>query len=320
MHAKISHPDLHLVFPVPNVKVSSEGDQDKEQKEASSDHFLKEWKSAVNNNPFLDLEEWSTSIEFEKKAIQIAARESEIISRKLWLTPYEAKTKVMIIWYAEEMNASSANKLLKIFEEPPSDTVIILVAENRDKLLPTILSRVQQVRFSLPDFDSLTEFIRYAKPEESEPEKISRLAQGNPNLALKILSGNSREILSSKRIMEWLRLCYKPDPLAIGKLTEELNTAGKQAQKTFFTQALTYIRSAVLLQLQLRQLVFLPDEEMQFCSNFSKTIHPSSAEKMIEVIQNGFRSVEGNGNLKLVILDTTYQMNRCFTIPAKPAA
>ncbi len=320
MHNKISHPDLHLVFPVPNVKVSGENDQDKDQKDATSDHFVKEWKSAVMNNPFLDLEEWSTSIEFEKKTIQISARESEVISRKLFLTSYEAKSKIMVIWYAEEMNVSSSNKLLKIFEEPPADTIIILVCENHDKLLPTILSRVQQVKFSLPDIPSLSEFIHANWPAEAEPEKIARLSQGNPNQAIKMLSGNSRDTGSSKRIMEWLRLCYKTDPVAIGKLTEDLNAAGRQAQKTFFTQALVFLRAALLIKNNLGSLVHIPDDELTFCTNFSKTINISTAEKMIEVIQHGFRSIEGNGNLKLIILDTTYQMNRCFRTPEKTAA
>jgi len=321
MHQKLSHPDLHLVFPVPNVKVSAEAhDQDKEQKDATSDHFAKEWRSAVMNNPFLDLEDWSTAIEFEKKTIQISARESEVISRKLYLTPYEAKTKIMVIWYAEEMNASSSNKLLKIFEEPPPDSVILLLSEHRDKLLPTILSRVQQVRFSLPDQASLTEYIRMHRPEEPEPDKIAIMAQGNPNQALRILNGNAKEAAGSKRIMEWLRLCYKTDPVAIGKLTEDLNAAGRQAQKAFFTQTLIFLRAALMIKNNMGNLVHLPVEEQNFCTNFSKTIHLNSVEKMIEVIQNGFRSIEGNGNLKLILLDTTFQMNRCFRIPEKSAA
>ncbi len=321
MHQKISHPDLHLVFPVPNVKVSAEsGDQEKDQKDATSDHFVKEWKNAVMHNPFLDLEDWSTAIEFEKKTIQISARESELIAKKLYLTPYEAKTKIMVVWYAEEMNVSSANKLLKIFEEPPPDTVILLVCENRDKLLPTILSRVQQLRFSPPDFSSLEDFIQSFWPHEKEAAKIARLSQGSLNQILRLMSGGVRDAAGSKRIMEWLRLCYKPEPISIGKLTEDLNSAGRQAQKTFFSQTLVFLRAAIMIKNNLQNLVHLQEEDLNFCTNFSKTIQLSSAEKMIVVIQNGFSSIEGNGNLKLILLDTTYQMNKCFRLMEKSAA
>ena len=135
---KLIHPDLHFVFPVAATASIT--------KNPVSDNFIEKWREFVLKNPYQTLNEWLTFIEVENKQGGIQKSESSEIIRKLNLKTYEADYKIMLIWMAEKMNETCANKLLKILEEPPAKTVFLLIAENTEYMLQTILSRTQTVR------------------------------------------------------------------------------------------------------------------------------------------------------------------------------
>src|SRR6056297_938296 len=137
-YSKLAHPDLHFVFPVVNIKGKAG--------KTVSDHYIKEWREAVTDNPYISENQWYEVIGAANMQGLIGRSESNDVLRKLSLKSYESPYKVLIIWLAEKMHVSAANALLKFIEEPPDRTVILMVAEHTDQILPTILSRTQRIR------------------------------------------------------------------------------------------------------------------------------------------------------------------------------
>lgn len=137
--SSLSHPDMHFAFPVSN--------SDKIKSHAVSDHYLEEWRLFVKDQPYGNLFDWYQLIGIEKKQGQIGVDEAQDIVKKLSLKSYEGGHKIMIVWMAEKMNTAASNKLLKLIEEPPDKTVIILIAEDEEQILQTIRSRCQILHF-----------------------------------------------------------------------------------------------------------------------------------------------------------------------------
>ena len=136
---KLAHPDLHFVFPAPSAGSGVE---------SASDNLLEKWREALLENPYMDQFQWYEKIGMENKQGLIGAKESSGIIRKLSLKSYESDYKVLIMWLPERMNSTSANKLLKLIEEPPAGTLFLLVSETPEDVLPTIQSRTQMIKIS----------------------------------------------------------------------------------------------------------------------------------------------------------------------------
>ena len=135
----LAHPDLHFAFPVAN--------SDKVKSHAVSNHYMEEWRQFVKEQPYGNLFDWYRLIDIEKKQGLIGVDEAQDIVKKLSLKSYEGGYKIMLIWMAEKMNTSAANKLLKLIEEPPDKTVFLLLCEDEEQILQTIKSRCQILHF-----------------------------------------------------------------------------------------------------------------------------------------------------------------------------
>ena len=175
---KLAHPDLHFVYPIASnkdVKVSTD--------------VIAEFREAVLNQPYLNQQDWFNELNAENKQPIIPAEESNEIIKKLSYTSFEGGVKIMVIWQPEKMNHSAANKLLKMLEEPPDDTLFFLVSSNPDQMLSTILSRTQLVKFSLTRDEDIAAALTstYHCPGE-QALNIARMAEGNYREALKIIS------------------------------------------------------------------------------------------------------------------------------------
>ena len=140
-YEKMIHPDLHFVFPVIKGKKATD---------PVSDNYIEEWREFVKKSPYFTINNWFDSIEVGNAQGMIFASEASEIIRKLSLKTFESDYKIMIIWLPEKMHQATANKLLKMIEEPPEKTLFLLVSEEPDKVIPTILSRCQLVK--IPSF------------------------------------------------------------------------------------------------------------------------------------------------------------------------
>src|SRR5688572_27289817 len=220
---KYIHPDTHFVFPVSNVK----GDKDDERFKAD---ILKSWRAFLLSQPFGNLDDWTNYYGGEDKQALISREESREIIKTLSLKPFESKSKVMIIWQPELMHPSAANGILKILEEPSAHTFFILVSNASDKLLPTIISRTQIVTVPLLEDDQILDHLTQNKNvEKGKAVKIVQLADGNINLALKLI--DSEEDDNAKRFSEWMRACYKKNFPLLVTMAEDYHGLDRMNQR-----------------------------------------------------------------------------------------
>ena len=303
-YEKMIHPDLHFVFPV--IK-------DKKTNEPVSDNYIEQWRDFVRQSPFFGLNKWLESIEVGNAQGLIFASEASEIMKKLGLKAFESDFKVMIIWLPEKMHLATANKLLKLIEEPPEKTLFLLVSDEPDKVVPTILSRCQLVKipsFTTGDISAyLTERFRVHK---AKADDISRVSNGNINRAIELCENEDSSLLNLERFKNLMRFAWKRDIVSVIGWSEEMASIGREPQKSFLSFSLRIIRENLMLTLdQLKNsLVFMTGEEAEFSSKFHPFINQENIYSITEELNKAFAHIEGNGNAKIIFLDLGLKITR----------
>ena len=233
-YQKLIHPDLHFVFPV--VKSGN-------LKNPVSDDYIDQWRGKVLDNPYFDLNEWYSCLGAENSQGMIYVSESEKIIHKLNFKTYESEYKIMIIWQPEKMNIQCANKLLKMIEEPPSRTVFLLVSDNPDSIIKTILSRTQRIKIPRIDTDTLS--LSLVKKYAIEPAKagtLARLASGSWSKACSLVETTEQDLQNLEAFKTIMRHCWSRKVLEIIEWSKELSALGRERQKSFFAILQTIIQ------------------------------------------------------------------------------
>jgi len=292
-YQKLIHPDLHFVFPV--IKAGSN--------RAVSDNHIEEWRNFVLKNPYFNLNQWLELIDSENKQGMIYVDESSEILRKLSLKAYESDWKIMIIWLPERMNPTAANKLLKILEEPPEQTLFILVSENTHLILPTILSRVQMIRVPrISDNDLLKTLEEKHGVNEGKARLIMLQAAGNYARVLTLLEATGEDA-NFDRFVLFMRLAWKDDVAGMIDWVDDIAETGRVQQKEFLQYSLRMIRENLLLNLRQPYVYRLTDNELEFSRKFSKFITPVNTPRIEQEFSLAQYHIESNGNSKVVFLD-----------------
>ena len=222
---KLVHPDLHFVFPVFTTKSNAR---------PVSDDFISEWRRALLENPYLNPNQWYGQIGTENKQGSIMTRESSEITRKLMMKSYESDFKIMIIWMPEKMNATAANKLLKLIEEPPPMTIFLLVPEDTGPMLPTILSRTQLIRISRIRDKDLLAALKTKHPVSDEIlQNAVKIAGGNYIKALEYLLTSEDTAYQLEQFVRIMRLTWKREFQEIFGGVEEMAGLGRERQTAF---------------------------------------------------------------------------------------
>ena len=302
---KLAHPDLHFVFPV--VKPGS-------GKAAVSDLFIKEWRETVIANPYITYTQWLNVMGGETKQGGIFVDESREILNKLSFKTYEAEYKIMIIWMIEKMNRQTANKLLKILEEPPEKTLFLLIAESADQILPTILSRTQICRVPKIDTQSLADYLVekcHATSLPCDAQKAlntAHVSNGNLAQALNILQSSDESDYFLEMFIRLMRTCWsvwgkKQAMLELLAWCEQITELGREQQKAFLLYCLRMVRENFILNRQQSSLVFLSGAENDFSKKFNAFIHPGNVYQLADELNKAYYHIESNGNKNLVFLD-----------------
>ncbi len=306
---KLSHPDLHFAFPV--------AANDKVKKHPVSNLFLEEWRSFIDNTPYGSLFNWYQQLGIENKQGQIGVDEAEEIVKKLVLKPYEGGYKVMIIWMAEKMNIAASNKLLKLIEEPPENTLFLLIAENEEQIIKTILSRCQVLHFkALSESDIKTTLIIDHSIEENQAVKIAHQSHGNWNKALHLLHNDDNEMIFEKWFITWVRSAFKVkgDTSVIQDLitwSDEIAKTGRETQKRFLNYCSQFFRQALLTNYKVDTLVFFKSQSSNFdLKKFAPFVHGGNIEDINKAIEDAIYHIERNGNAKIILLDLSMQLTR----------
>ncbi|MGJ1206526.1 DNA polymerase III subunit [Sphingobacterium lactis] len=299
-YEKIIHPDLHFSFPF-FAKGSGE----------TASTYMEDWRKAFLDNPYMSLNYWRNQLDAENKQANINIAEAHDIIKKLSLKAFEAEYKVLIMWLPEYLD-TQGNALLKLIEEPPAKTLFLLVPENQDKILNTIISRTQLVKVNKLSHDELTQYLINVKQVDvNRANEIAFIADGNMQSALEQLQEESNT--NFDLLIRWLRCIVTDSGLNIIQMCdEEFSKLGRENQKLFLIYAINILRQIVLLNQGLDQLVFLKDAELEFVQKFSEITTLDKLQVAIEQLEKTHYSVERNANPKILFLDLSLQLVLLF--------
>ncbi len=306
---KLAHPDLHFVFPV--------NTNDTIKKNPVSDNFMEAWRSFVFSNPYASLYEWLQRLGIENKQGNISKFEAEDIAKKLSLKAYEGGYKIMIIWMADKMNTECANKILKLVEEPPEKTVLLLLTENEEHIISTILSRCQRLHFPLlSEKDIANQLINNQGVTESKAQLIARKANGDFNKALHLITQNEDDLQFEKWFITWVRTAFraKGNKAVVNSLlqwSEEIAKEGRETQKKFLGFCSELFRQALLQNYGVSDLVFFESSDNKFSiEKFAPFVHNNNILEITEALETASYHIERNGNSKIILTDLSMQLTR----------
>jgi len=257
----------------------------------------------------LNLNKWVEKIASENKQAGIFEAESYRILEKLSFKSFESDYKIMIIWMAEKMNIHCANKLLKILEEPPSKTIFILVSENSDMLLPTVLSRCQSLRIPPIDNNEIRDFLKTRNIPEERINDIIKISSGNFNKVLQLIEMQEEDKQWLDFFIQLMRIAFKKDVFSIIEWSNEMASLGREKQKRFLFYALKMIRNNFALNLAGKDVIYLNKEESDFSINFSPYVNEKNIYKIAEEFDTACYQIERNGNAKIIFLDVALQIS-----------
>ena len=296
---KLIHPDLHFVFPV--IK--------KKNKDTISDDYLQEWREILNSSPYFNLNMWLKEMGAENQQAQIYVKESDEIIRKLNLKSSQGGYKVMIIWLPEKMNVECSNKLLKLLEEPPTQTIFILISEEPDMLLPTIQSRVQRFNIHAIDKEKIAETLclNYGL-EANDAKNIAHRCQGNFLKALETIHLNEDNQFYFEEFVSLMRLAYQRKIREIKQWSDNIAAIGRERQKNFLAYIQRMLRESFIYNFHTPDISYLSGEEQKFSSRFSPFINEGNVISIMEELSIAEQHIGQNVNAKMVFFDLALKM------------
>ena len=303
-----AHPDVHFAFPVANTEQA--------KSHAVSDHFMKEWRTFIKEQPYGNLFDWYRLIDIEKKQGQIGVDEAKDIVKKLSLKSYEGGFKVMIVWMAEKLNTSASNKLLKLIEEPPEKTVFLLLCQDEEQILQTIRSRCQILHFPPLVEDVIAAELIKKGAVQQEAMQIAHEANGNFNKALDLLNKDSEDLVFEKWFIQWVRSAFKAkgNKAAIHELllwSEELSKTGRETQKKFLHYCIMVMRQAMLMNYGVHELAYMKMHSDGFqLKKFAPFVHENNILEIIKELEEAIFHIERNGNAKIIFTDLSIRLTR----------
>lgn len=297
--SQLQHPDIHFSFPT--VQTLSK----------TSDPQFKLWRETVLKNPYMSLNEWSLISDDKGRKPIISRYQSEEIVKKLTLKSFEGSYKVSVIWMADQMNTVCANKLLKIIEEPPQKTLFILIAQDQDKIMPTILSRTQILNIKHIEDNELKSYL-IGKGDFTEQliDSVIARSEGNLQKALSLINSSSEHNQNRSDFIQLMRVCYKKQVLSMFDWSDKMAKYGREAQKSFLLYSLYMIRQSLVKNYTEDRLLKASDEEIAFLNKFSKFITRNNINDFLSLFDEAHYSVERNANAKMLFTKITFEVMR----------
>ncbi len=295
--AQLIHPDLHFSFPVITKKPG--------EKPTSAD-YIEEWRSFIQTYPYGNVYDWLQSIGAENKQGNITSEECNNIIRSLSLKSFESKYKVLLLWMPEYLG-KEGNKLLKLIEEPPPNTLFILVAENEELILPTILSRCQLIKIpALEEEDIREALINRANINEETAKQIAAISEGNYREATQLLQHADEDWHSL--LKEWLNAILKKGPAAQIQFVEDMSKQGREKQKQFLRYFNHLLEQSIRIRILGENGVKQGETEKDFAKRLNKIASVSQQEAIIEELDKASYYIERNANAKMLFQALTIKL------------
>jgi len=298
----LAHPDLHFVFPVVANKTNKIG---------SSLDRLVEWKDLVLKQGYFNLNQWQMSLDEMGKNAAIAVEESRQILKRLTLKSYSGKYKVMIIWLPEKMNTQAANKLLKLLEEPPEKTIFMLVSNQSEAILPTILSRTQIIRVPSLSIDEVADYLtKRFSVDHAVALSAASLSQGNMAEAIELSRGAQSQQVFFNLFVKLMRAAYTANPLELMDVSDEAAGLDKENQKNFIKYGLHIFRESIILNYMKGELGNLRAEEAAFLDKFARFINNHNISDLMTEFNEAHYHLERNANAKILFSDLSIKLTK----------
>lgn len=287
---KLAHPDLHFVFPVVKSK--------------NSDQYLPEWREFLLGHSYFNLNEWLNFIDAQNAQGIIYAKESDEIIRKLNLKVYEAPYKIMIVWLPEKMHEACSNKLLKLVEEPPDQTVFLLVSEDRENVLQTIWSRCQPLHIrSIEKEEMVLALQQLYGLDTDNARSTAHIANGSFTKAIEMVQATEHTDYFFDLFRQMMRNAFSGKIKVIKEIANEIAGIGREMQKSYLLYSLRLFREYFVSNLNEPDMVYLNSEERQFGERFAPFINEKNIEALSDEFTLAYRQIEQNGNAKIIFLD-----------------
>ncbi len=310
--SKLIHPDLHFIFPVVKTKKITN---------PTSVDFIDKWRKFVLSSTFHSYSKWLEFLETEKSQASIYTQETKEIIKIINLKTFEAKYKILIIFMPEMMNTSTANKLLKAIEEPPENTVFLLVSENEEVILKTIFSRTQLVKFHRLNNDEVQHYLNVEHPEINHDilTDVSALAEGDIMKAEEFLrdlsDDNSFWSENFNLFKNFILTAYRVDIKNMSQIVNNLASLGKEQQKFFLKYCLRMFRESFILhQSEDGELIHLTNREKDFSQKLSKIIHQSNIFALYEIFNKAYYEIIRNASAKILFTDLLFKTLKLLKI------
>lgn len=289
------HPDIHFSYPTIGTN-------------AVSTDFIKQWRTAVSENPYMDVNSWLHILGAENKQGNINKEECNAILKKLSLRVFEGKLKILLMWRPEFLG-KEGNRLLKLIEEPPEQTQFIFVAENTDDILPTVLSRCQLVKTQQLTDAEIEEGLQSMRQMPAErARQIAFLADGDFQQALELADNEASD--DSAFMLDWLRKCWRGYGPELMAWTDQFARMGRENQKQFFMYCLNFLRELMNMVAAGQDNLRLPEAELQSARNMSKVLDFEKIAQLVEMLNQNTYYIERNANPKILMLDTSIKVHR----------
>lgn len=298
--AQFTHPDIHFSFPAIGTN-------------AVSTDFLKEWRRFLTDTPYADVNTWLQSLGADNKQGNINKEECNAILKKLSLKIFEGRYKILLMWLPEYLG-KEGNRLLKLIEEPPEQTIFLLVAENQDLILNTILSRCQLVKFGpLSDEEVAEGLVKMRDMSTERARQIAFLSGGDFGAALAAADAPITD--DAQLLLDWLRKCWRGQAVEMVRWTESFAALGRENQKQFLHYGLHFLREMLSMLVtpsdaQAKGGARLRPEELATAQNMIKVLDFEKIAQIISLINDNIYYIERNANPKILFLDTSIQVHQ----------
>lgn len=300
MYDKLVHPDVAWIYPVAG---STDTDHEPEMP------HLHEWRSYILSEAYPVLSAWSASLDKSGKAFLISKNESRVLLKSLALKSFEGGYKLVFVWLPELMNSTAANRILKILEEPPAQTLFLLISENLEQVLPTILSRAQLVHVVPYTHEEVADYLMSHKGlAETDATGVAALSEGSMHQAHQLIDQDP--FILADFALEWFRASRDLTYPQVGTLTSRFVEFNREEQKGVFQQAFKLVRDSLVFRYGSADLLRLPDDRKETIKRLSSKVSLERAEALNHVLNKALVHLERNANDRLTFFDTTLELHR----------
>jgi DNA polymerase III subunit delta' len=292
--AQFIHPDIHYSYPTIGAN-------------AVSTDFAREWRAQLQENAWFDANTWLQRLGADNKQGNINKEECNAIIKKLSLKVFEGRYKILLMWLPEYLG-KEGNRLLKLIEEPPEQTIFLLVAENQDNILNTILSRCQLVKTDpLSDDDIAAALSEKEGIEPQRARQIAFLSGGSYSEALEMSRNDAND--DAALFLDWLRKCYRGNGVELVKWTEVFAKLGRENQKQFLQYGLHFLRELMAFSVTGNPALRLRPDELTTAQNMAKVLDFEKIARISALVNDNVYYIERNANPKILLLDTSIRIN-----------